>query len=1047
MRLQRKHVWYLVRSTALALSYLAVGLAGLQLAGDPLWVTVLFPASGLALAAMLAMGRRFAPAITAGSFVMNLLLLQHDGLPHAGIAIVGIALGATLQALVGAWLIERYVSRPLTLTEPRDLLLFAALGGVLACLVSASIGVGSLWATGRVGAPNSALSAWAAWWLGDTIGVLVAAPVVLTLIGRPRRVWRPRGFSVGLPMVISCLLLGGATYMLVRWDGEREQDSFERDALTAASAVQVHATEPLLALQAARSMLLVAPELRRDDFARGTARYLRSDSTLLALGLARRVPVAQQASFDAAARAEGLDDYAVHERERPGDVLRPRDADRVAIRLIEPLEGNRGALGVDILSIGRAGATLAGAMLSGQPTATPSFPLTQAAGVVHGVVVYQALYKGSPTTPEARRTTFSGAVFATLRPDHMIAAAERSLPPHLILCMVDLTDGAGERLAGPPGCDQLGNRPTVQRALDFGGRRWALRVIAPHGLPKQDNVSMPFAVMGAVAIGLLGMLLLMVSGRAQRIEDLVRARTLQLQHEIVEREEGAQALAASEQRLRDIFDSAPIGIVFASLDGLMEDVNPTFCNMLGRSAAEIRGVHVGEITVAEDQGKLIAPVAQIVAGQISTYVGERRLKRRDGSTLHVRVSLKLMPGDGGRPPRVVAAVQNLEDELRLQELERARQAAEAASQAKTEFLSRMSHELRTPLNAMLGFTQLLEMDATEPLSERQRSRAEQIQLAGWHLLEMINDVLDLSRIEAGSMRLTPGPLDLDTLVEEARALVETDARAQRLRLHIAMGADASRAWGDGTRVKQILTNLLSNAVKYNVAGGWVTLSTHSAEAGWIEIRVADTGLGMTPEQLSNLFQPFNRLGREHGGPSGTGIGLVVSRRLAELMGGSLHAESRAGQGSVFTLRLPSGEGRDAPVAGAAAEHTPVIHGARRVVYIEDNATNAEVMRGMFDQRPQLELSIFDSGQEGLQAVLARRPDLVLLDLQLPDIDGLEVLRHLRQRWDDAALPVVCVSANALPEQVRACEALGIRSYLTKPVALRELLAVLDRVLA
>ena len=1047
MALQRKHVWYLVRGTALALSYLVVGLAGLQLASDPLWVTVLFPASGLALAAMLAMGRRFAPSLAVGSFAMNLLRLHHDGLPYAGLAGLGISVGVALQALLGAWLVERYVSRPLTLAEPRDLLLFAALGGVLACLVSPSIGVGSLWLSGRMATPEAALSAWASWWLGDTIGVLVAAPVVLTLIGRPRRVWRPRALTVGLPMLLSCLLLSGVTYGVVRWDHERSQDGFERDALTAASTVQVHATEPLLALQAARSVMLVAPELSRADFARATTRYLHDDTALLALGLARRVPVREFARFDAAARAEGLVGYHVHDRVRPGDVPQPREADRVAIRLIEPLSGNQGALGINIFSIGRAGATLAHAIDSGQPAATQSFPLSQASDGAHGVVVYQALYRGEPTTPQARRAAFSGAVFATLRPDHMIAAAEQMLPPHLSLCLIDLTDAAGERLAGPPGCEDIQGKPTVQRALDFGDRRWALRVIAPRGLPQMDSVSMPFAVMGAVVVGLLGMLLLMVSGRAQRVEALVRARTLQLQHEIVEREEGAQALAASEQRLRDIFESAPIGIVFAALDGTMEDVNPTFCNMLGRDADEIKGVHVAEITLPEDQGNLLEPVAQIVAGRISTYVGERRLVRRDGSTLHVRVSLKLMPGDGGRPPRVVAAVQNLEDELRLQELERARQAAEAASLAKTEFLSRMSHELRTPLNAMLGFTQLLEIDPAEPLSDRQRGRAEQIQLAGWHLLEMINDVLDLSRIEAGSMRLSPAPLDLDTLVEEARALVETDARAQRLHLQVALDADAARAWGDATRVKQILTNLLSNAVKYNVAGGSVTLSTHAPEPGWVEIRVADTGLGMTPAQLANLFQPFNRLGREHGGPSGTGIGLVVSRRLAELMGGSLRAESRATKGSIFTLRLPSGEGRETPAADAAPAQAPVIEGTRRVVYIEDNATNAEVMRGMFEQRPQLQLEIFESGHAGLRAVLERRPDLVLLDLQLPDMDGLEVLRRLRLRWDDATLPVVCVSANALPEQVRASEALGIRCYLTKPVALRELLDVLDRVLA
>ncbi|MBV8604035.1 MAG: CHASE domain-containing protein [Pelomonas sp.] len=1047
MRLQRKHSRYLVRAVTLTLSYLVVGLAGLQLAGDPLWVTVLFPAAGVALAAMLAMGRRFAPAVALGSYLMNRLVLDGDHLPQPDVAAVGIAIGATLQAVVGATLVERRVTRPLTLAEPRDLLLFAGLGAALACLVSATIGVTSLWLSGRVAGFAAALPAWLSWWLGDTVGVLIAAPIALTLIGRPRRVWRPRGLSVGLPLLLGCLLLGGATYVVTRWDRQRNQDDFEQDALTAVSNVRVRAAESLLALQAARSMLLVAPELTRADFELGTARYLAGDGTLLALGVAWRVAPARLARFEADAQAEGLADYRVHDRAGPGSEAQPAGADRVAIRLIEPLARNRAALGVNIPSVARAGAALDGAVASGEPGATPAFRLSQAVGGETGVVVYQALYAGRPETPEERRAAFRGTVFATLRPDAMLAPARHGLPAYLSLCLVDLTSTPIERLAGPPGCEQPGGRPTVQRSLDFGGREWALRVIAPHGLPTQGNVSLPFAVMGTVAVGLLGMLLLMISGRAQRIEDLVRARTLQLQREIAEREEASEALGASEQRLRNIFESAPIGIVFASLDGIMEDVNPTFCQMLGRSAEEIKGLHVREITVEADRGNLLEPVARIVAGQISTYVGERRLMRGDGSTLHVRISVKLMPGDATRPARIVAAVQNLEDELRVAELERARQAAEAASQAKTEFLSRMSHELRTPLNAMLGFTQLLEMDAAEPLSARQRNRAEQIQLAGWHLLEMINDVLDLSRIEAGSMRLAPAPLDLATLVEEARALVEGDAAARGLQIRVELEAQARRAWGDPTRVKQILTNLLSNAVKYNVAGGTITLSARAAAPDWVVVGVADTGLGMTAEQLANLFQPFNRLGREHGGPSGTGIGLVISRRLAELMGGSLTVSSSAGIGSVFSLRLPSGPAREAPRDAGADTVLPPIEGPRRVVYIEDNPTNAEVMRGMFEQRPQLTLEIHASGLAGLEAVLAAPPDLVLLDLQLPDADGVELLRRLRLRWSDAELPVVCVSANALSEQIDACEALGIRAYLTKPVALRELLGVLDRVLA
>ena len=249
-------------------------------------------------------------------------------------------------------------------------------------------------------------------------------------------------------------------------------------------------------------------------------------------------------------------------------------------------------------------------------------------------------------------------------------------------------------------------------------------------------------------------------------------------------------------------------------------------------------------------------------GEIPFYRRLKRYIRPDGSFAHARVLVSLLRGADGRPHRLVGIIEDITDQLRIEELDRAREAAEAANQAKNEFLSRMSHELRTPMNAILGFTQLMQMDAGEPLTPGQRARAQQNAQAGWHLLEMINDTLDLSRIEAGSLRLEPMALELPPLLARALALLQGQATERGLAISQRIDPGAVRLTGDPTRVTQILTNLLSNAVKYNRAGGSVSIEASGSEPGWVEVRVRDTGIGLTADQRAALFQPFNRLGRD-----------------------------------------------------------------------------------------------------------------------------------------------------------------------------------------
>ena len=311
---------------------------------------------------------------------------------------------------------------------------------------------------------------------------------------------------------------------------------------------------------------------------------------------------------------------------------------------------------------------------------------------------------------------------------------------------------------------------------------------------------------------------------------------------------------------------------------------------------------------------------------------------------------------------------------------------------------------------------------------------------------MINDTLDLSRIESGSVRLELLPLNLEAVISTTRALLEQSAAQRGIAITQSLDAGALSAQGDATRVKQILTNLLSNAVKYNVQGGRVHISAVRRDTQAVEIAVTDTGLGMSEQQMNDLFQPFNRLGREKSGVEGTGIGLVISQRLAELMGGSLRAHSIEGEGSTFILTLPFDSREARAAADEEAQETTPGYRRRLVHYIEDNETNAEVMRGILAQRPQITLDVSTTGFEGLGAIRERRPALILLDMHLPDVDGLELLQQLKDDPDTTDLPVVVVSADAMNTRTDAALQAGAERYLTNPVNVAELLAVVDELL-
>ena len=391
-------------------------------------------------------------------------------------------------------------------------------------------------------------------------------------------------------------------------------------------------------------------------------------------------------------------------------------------------------------------------------------------------------------------------------------------------------------------------------------------------------------------------------------------------------------------------------------------------------------------------------------------------------------------------------------------------AAEKASEAKSEFLSRMSHELRTPLNAVLGFAQLLKLSEGEPLGPEQWGRVDVIERAGRHLLEVVNDVLDLSRIEGGHTTVTLEPVPVRGVFEQALGLVSSMARERDIDVQMVMHAGLGPAartlavQADRLRLQQVLVNLLSNAIKYNRPHGWVRLRAELTDHG-VCLQVKDNGQGMSMDQQAHLFEPFNRLGAEKTEADGSGIGLVIVQRLVQLMGGRIDVCSDAGEGTEVSVFLPRADGQalasaaDEARASRASEMTAPGHAANEtrettrvnILCVEDNEANIDLLQSIMGFRPAMAMSVARSGAEAQEMALRERPDLILIDMHLGDMSGLELASRLDRDVRTEGIPRVALSADAMSATIREAQARGFLNYITKPVDVRSLLAALDRI--
>lgn len=1034
--LRLKSLWGIA---LLAVSYFVAGYIGSSLAVPPGYATIVWPASGVALCALLARGISIWPGIWLGSFTLNVMIgfdsrANSDEVWPVLVIAASLGVGASLQAIAGFRLARRF-AEGIELSYLSCLALATLLVVMLPCLVAPTIGVSSLLATGAISG-SILVENWLTWYLGDLLGVILIMPILLLSTRSPVSVrWHGRSLQgasslVAISLVTTLLLTFYAWRFISEREYEQARTSFAEMATDTDEALRHRLQIYQRALEGGAAFASIDTDVTPTEWRTyvNNLQISRAYPGMRGFGMFEAVAEEDMPAFRAAFVREFGDRFEIHPRvERE---------EHFVINRIEPLESNLAALGLDLaFEEGRRDA-IAHSTSSANPVLTRPIVLVQdekqgagfllmlpvrnAVGALTGRWVY------SPLIAEELLTTLTsrqGDEFAL-----QVYYGDHINDEKLLYAIGAIADAPKFEL---------------QRSMMLAGQPVTLRWTSLTPFERRYSSSAPLlALVGGLLITLLlGILLTTFLRREGHIVGKVHEATAELaeRNQMLEMAEATAHIGHWHYDLSD--DSLSWSDEVFRLHGLLPGAPPNLEKAF-------------EFYNPEDRPLVKAALDHAIATR-EPFKFRARLLTADGKTRHVEIIGQVSVDNAGETEAIFGVIIDRTDETLMREqLTETLREARAADEAKSSFLANMSHEIRTPMNGVIGFTELA---LSEEKDDAQKRRLQMIAESSNAMLRLLNDLLDFAKIEAKQMAVVFEPTDLRHTLRSCQRLMEPVAQGQGLQLRLDVDPSLPPVvLVDKARFRQIMLNLLGNALKFTEEGEVTIAATVSQrrfdDAPRIFVTVRDTGIGIAADRLDSIFEKFTQAddttARLYGG---TGLGLPISADLAVLMGGELRAESEPGSGSAFTLSLPLEECTESlPTANAVEPRGDRDHDiSLRILVVEDNPVNQELTMAMVEKAGH-DCELARDGIEAVEAVRRTskggKPfDLILMDMQMPKMDGLQATRAIRAAGFDAeSLPILAVTANAYADDIQRCEAAGMQAHLAKPLRLKILRDAIDQ---
>ncbi len=1062
------------RNLFLALVYLISGKLGSLLSISPGFAIPVWPASGVALIGVLHGGKRMWPGVFLGSFLFNLQLSLDPQnvstvIPALGIA-SAIATGASLQALFAATLIRKFVGYPTLLYREKDLMLFLFMGGPIGCLISPSTGVFTLHTAGLIPSDNLLFSWWT-WWIGDCIGVLIFAPLILIWLQRSQHAAKERPVAVTIPLVVSFVLVVFLFIHVNSLEQKRIRSEFGRQADQITYQVTQHFKSNLEILKSIRNFYASSVEVDRNEFQTFVTPFLDAHPGISGFAWAPRVPDAERTRMEQKVQKEGFREFRIRERTPDGNLV-PASlrSEYFPVTFIERMAENQGALGFDVPSEPIRASALYRARDTGLPMATEAIQLVQDKFRQPGFLIFFPIFRNGTvsSTPEERRQNLVGFVNGVFRMGDLMAECLKDFENLGIEFSVFEEKGTRAeemiynhstwpKLPESAGVDS-GYELKKRVRFELAGQSWILMFGARRDYLIAHRSWQPWLFLsgGMMFVGLLGALLLLVTGRTAQIEETVDQRTLDLKTEIKEREHMAADLRKASQTILEkeiflvsIINNLPVALFCKDAQSNYRFTlwNEMSVKIFGLGRTEVIDKNDYDFFPKEQADHFRKTDQQVIETGKIVDVPEEYIQSKSLGLIHLHTIKVPLKDALGRPRYVLGISENITQRRQVEKaLQEAKDEALASARAKSEFLANMSHEIRTPMNGVIGMANLM-LDTQ--LDEEQRDMLDTICQSGNILLKVINDILDFSKMDAGKLKIDTEDFNLRFAVKSIVDLLGPQATAKGL--HLAWDMDENLILtlrGDLHRLQQVLSNLVGNAIKFTNKG---TVSIHismvaeTATAVRLKFTVQDTGVGIPEDARQRLFQVFsqvdNSMTRQHGG---TGLGLAISKRLVELMGGEIGFESNPDQGSTFwftiELKKQAWTTDDMPVL------SPIAANPRRtfksVLLAEDNAVNQTVICKQLEKLG-FQPDLVTNGKEAV-AALERNPyDVILMDCQMPEMDGFQATAAIRQREGDARHTlIIAITAHAQEGDAERCKKAGMDDYLSKPFKTEDLKRVL-----